>query len=282
MKRDVYPVKVIKILPVPPDGPKPPFLKSPKRLAALYANVCAAAMRVWVGIRVETGRWAARARDAGMSARRAAAARYRTTLTRIQQPRRLRPSKETLQRERRAESFGAKALHRANSRIHTMRQRFHKQWPSRALWTAMQTAMALQLRTWRDGLGRMLGLKNRIANQHRLPTQRHPHNEEQHIASTESHDPSRPDASDRLEPSRLPQKQHAELAELAVELAAVKADVASHKQVIDNLTKKLAAIQGRGAQSPSPALGPTPAPPVPKPPLSTKRNGQGEAKLHRS
>jgi len=282
MKRDVYPVKVIKILPVQPDGPKPPFLKSPKRLATLYANVCAAAVRVWVGIRAETGRWAERARDAGMLARRATAARYRTTLAHLQQPRRLRSSKETVQRERRAESFGAKALHRANSRIHTMRQRFHRQWPSRALWTAMQTAMALQLRTWRDGLGRMLGLKNGIANQHRLPTHRHPHNEEQHIASTESHDPSRPDPSDRLEPSNVPQKQHVELAELAAELAAVKADVASHKQVIDNLTKKLTAIQSGGAQSPAPALGPTAAPPVPKPPLSTKRNGQGEAKLHRS
>ena len=279
MKRDVYPVKVIKILPVPPDGPKPPFLKSPKRLAALYTTVCAAAMRMWLSMWVGAGRWAARGRNAGGRARLAAAARYRATLARIKERRPLGSFREALQRGQRSESSGTKAVGRAKSRMHTMR--------TRELWPATQTAMALQVRTWREALRqRMFGLKNHIADQLRLLTHRRVNNEKD-IASTESHDPSRPGPSDRLEPANgLPQRQQAELetelAAMAADLIAIKTDLANHQKVIDDLTKKLAAVQGRGAPRPSPALGSAATPPTPKPPLPTKRNGQGEAKFHRS
>ena len=280
MKRDVYPVKVIKILPVPPDGPKPPFLKNPHRLAGLYANVRGAALRVVLGIRSIAGAWAVQGENAARTVWLAAAGRYRGAVARLKQPGRLQSSKDIVQGSARSESIGGHAVGRARTRARAMRQKVQPPWAITASWTAARIGMASRLRAWRQTLRqRMHAFEKMIADRRRRLVQGPPVHEA--TGPAESRNPSRSESADMTHEGP-PQTRHPEFAELAAELAAVKADVAKHKEVIDDLTRKLTAAQGRGGQPASSALGPTVTPPAPKPPLPTKRNGHGEAKFHRS
>jgi hypothetical protein len=282
MKRDVYPVKVIKILPVPSEGPKPPFLKNPHRLAGLYANVRGATVRVVLRIRVSARTWAAQGRNAARTLWIAAAGRYRATVASLKSPTSFPSSKVAVPRSRRPTAFGGQTFGAAKARIRTLRQRVvRKPWPTTPLWTATHLAMASRLRAWKESLRqRLRALETSIADRRRMLSQRWVHGGNPTVESCQPDPPGRSDKGEATQ-ERPTQTRPPEFADLVSELAAVKADVAKHKEVIDDLSRKLAAAQSRGSQPASSALGPGAAPPAQKAPVSTKRNGHGEAKLHR-
>jgi hypothetical protein len=272
MKRDVYPVKVIKILPVPPEGPKPPFFKNPHRLAGLYANARGAMLRAVLRIRAGAGILAVRGRDGARAVWLTTAGRCRATVSRFKPSTPVASSQNPGQGSSRPELLRVRIFGASRARIRTLHERVQKRWAIKPVWTAAQIAMAARLLAWREiWQQRMRALEKAIVDRRRTFTQRWVH-------PVESPNPRDSARATNLDPvqERPTKTRHSELADLAVELAAVKADVAKHKEVIDDLTRKLAAAQGRGSQPVSPVT------PAPKPPVPTKRNGHGEAKYHRS
>jgi len=172
--------------------------------------------------------------------------------------------------------MGARIVEASRTTIRTLYERVQKRWA--ILWTAAETALAAKLGALKETWGeRMRALEKTLADRRRTFMQRW-------VRSVGPRNPRRPARATKVDPrqERLTEIRPHDLADLAAELAAVKADVAKHKEVIDDLTRKLAEAQGRSNQPASPPLGPGIAPPSPKPPVSTKRNGHGEAKYHRS